>query len=301
MNDFFVVEKGEDIRLDMYLTRELDITRSYVKKLIDRGDIKVNGATVKCGYNIHQGDIIKVNIEEKVTDIVPENIPLDILYEDDDIAVINKQQGISVHPASGNYSGTLVNALLYHLKDLSTINGVVRPGIVHRLDKDTSGVMVVAKNDKAHLSLSQQIADRSVVKLYRAVLEGNIKDESGTITTNIGRSPRDRKIMAVVPDGRLAITDYSVLERFRENCFVQFRLHTGRTHQIRVHAKYMSHPVVGDKTYGYAKQRFNLDGQLLHSYSLTFCHPVTGQSMTFVAQLPPYFERVLTVLRSQGD
>lgn len=206
-----------------------------------------------------------------------------------------------MHPASGNYTDTLVNGLMFKLDSLSGINGVIRPGIVHRLDKNTSGIMIVAKNDKAHLSLSEQIAARTIKKRYVALLEGNLKDDAGIIRTFIGRNPKDRKKMAVLPEGREAITGYRVIERFKDNCFVLFDLHTGRTHQIRVHAAYLSHPVVGDPEYGFKKQKFALKGQLLHSYALTFTHPSSGKIMTFTAPLPDYFVEVYNILAKRDN
>lgn len=301
MKDVFVIENGESQRLDVYLAFVLPFTRSYIKNLIDGGHVTVNEQKVKCGKILKVKDVIAVDVPEvTMTEAKPEDIPLDILYEDDDLAVINKQRGISVHPSGNIYSGTLVNALLYHLKNLSSINGVIRPGIVHRLDKDTTGVMVVAKNDSAHLELSRQIAERTVVKKYLAILEGNLANEVGNITTYIARSDKDRKLMAVSDDGRIAITDYKVVERYADNCLVEFRIHTGRTHQIRVHAKHLSHPVVGDRSYGFKKQKFNTDGQLLHSHSLMFVHPTTKEEMTFVAPIPDDFNKILTVLRKSA-
>lgn len=297
-NEIFVVERNEYQRLDVYLAFILPYTRSYIKNLIDDGNVTVNGEVVKCGKSLKAGDVVSVTIPPAVVlEAKPENIPLNIIYEDKDLAVINKQRGISVHPSGNIYTGTLVNALLYHLSELSTINGVIRPGIVHRLDKDTTGVMVVAKNDRAHLALSKQIAERTVVKKYIALLEGNLPQDNGSVVTNIARSEKDRKLMTVSDKGRLAITDYKVLERFSDNCLVEFRIHTGRTHQIRVHAKFLQHPVVGDLSYGYKKQKFNTTGQLLHSYSLTFVHPSSGESMTFTAPLPDDFAIVLDKLR----
>lgn len=294
----FYVDKAEKIRLDVYLTDETDFTRSYIKQLIDGGYVHLNGKIPKCGAIIKNGDEIVVNPPEVVMTAEPKNIPVNILYEDDDIAVINKQRGLTVHPAPGNYDNTLVNALLYHLKSLSAINGALRPGIVHRLDKNTTGVMVIAKTDKAHLSLSRQIADRTVTKLYLALVVGHLKEEEGRVDAPIGRNPKDRKLMAVVDGGRTAVTEYKVLERLAECDFVQFHILTGRTHQIRVHAKYLGHPVLGDEEYGRGSA-YGSEGQLLHAYSLTFNHPTTGESMTFTAPLPQDFEKILDKLRKK--
>lgn len=291
----FTVE-GEG-RLDIALAEKTELTRSHAAKLIDDGLVTVNGKMPKkSGEKVKTGDTIAYEIPELVEKIEKKDIPFEILYEDGDIAVINKPQGLTVHPGGGNYSETLVNALMFRLDSLSGINGEIRPGIVHRLDKDTSGVMVVAKNDAAHLSLSQQIKDRTVKKEYVALLEGNLTKDGGTVKTCIDRSPRDRKMMTVSASGREAITDYRVITRFENHCFVLFRIHTGRTHQIRVHAKYLNHPIVGDKTYGLKKQRFGLDGQLLHAYRLTFTHPSSGKEMTFVAPIPEHFVRVYDAL-----
>lgn len=292
-------EPGDKIRLDVYLADETEYTRSYIKQLIDSGRVLLNGEKPKGGTIVKTGDIIDLDPPEPFIAATPNpDIPVDIIYEDDDIAVINKPQGLTVHPAPGNYNDTLVNALLAHLSSLSAINGALRPGIVHRLDKNTSGVMVVAKNDKAHLSLSRQIADRTVTKIYMAIVDGHLKESEGRIDAPIGRSPRDRKLMAVVPDGRHAVTDYTVIERLDRHDLVKFHILTGRTHQIRVHAKYIGHPVTGDEQYGRG-QVYGTTGQLLHSWSLTFVHPTTGNEMTFTAPLPAIFEKVLGVLRSK--
>lgn len=299
----FIVEKDENLRLDVYLTAETEYTRSHIKKLVDGGKVLVNGAECKCGRMLKEKDVITLMSDEQ-NDVVliPKEIPLDILYEDDDIVVVNKQQGLTVHPGAGNYEDTLVNALLWRGTSLSSTNGAYRPGIVHRLDKDTSGVMVVAKNDFAHASLAKQFSERSVKKLYVALLEGNLKDDKGILTTFIGRSEKDRKIMAVVKEGRVAITEYRVLQRFKQNCLTEFNLHTGRTHQIRVHAKYLGHPVLGDKTYGSANKRFSsLSGQLLHSESLTISHPKSGERMTFTAPLPTKFKEVYETLKKESE
>ncbi|MBT1278902.1 RluA family pseudouridine synthase [Thermoanaerobacter sp. CM-CNRG TB177] len=293
-------KEDEGKRIDVFLAAELDYTRSYIKKLIVDGLVFVNGKTVKPSYKVKENDEVVVNIPEaEKIDVLPENIPLDILYEDDDIIVINKPQGMVVHPAPGNYSGTLVNALLYHCKNLSGINGILRPGIVHRLDKDTSGVMVVAKNDKAHISLSNQIKERSVFKKYVAIVEGVIKDEEGKIEAPIGRHPVDRKKMAVIEDGRYALTLYKVLERFKENTLIEAVIKTGRTHQIRVHMAFIGHPVVGDPVYGFKKQKFKLKGQALHSRVLGFIHPTKGVYMEFEAPLPEYFKKLIEILRNK--
>ena len=292
-------EPGDKIRLDVYLADETEYTRSYIKQLIDSGRVLLNGGKPKGGTIVKTGDIIDLDPPEPFIAATPNpDIPVDIIYEDDDIAVINKPQGLTVHPAPGNYNDTLVNALLARLSSLSAINGALRPGIVHRLDKNTSGVMVVAKNDKAHLSLSRQIADRTVTKIYMAIVDGHLKESEGRIDAPIGRSPRDRKLMAVVPDGRHAVTDYTVIERLDRHDLVKFHILTGRTHQIRVHAKYIGHPVTGDEQYGRG-QVYGTTGQLLHSWSLTFVHPTTGNEMTFTAPLPAIFEKVLGVLRSK--
>ncbi len=291
MPTFKAVANG---RLDVILAESADVTRSRAAKLVDDGQVTVNGnIPKKSGVAIKTGDEISYEIPELIEKIEKKDIPFEVLYEDEDLAVINKPQGLTVHPAGGNYTDTLVNALMYRLDSLSGINGEIRPGIVHRLDKDTSGVMVVAKNDKAHLSLSNQIKERTVVKEYLALLEGNLSEKEGRIHTKIDRSTKNRKLMTVTASsGREAITDYKVITRFDENCLVLFRIHTGRTHQIRVHAKHLNHPVVGDKSYGYKKQRFKLDGQLLHAYRLTFIHPRTQERMTFVAPLPEHFVKV---------
>ncbi|MBR1677091.1 MAG: RluA family pseudouridine synthase [Clostridia bacterium] len=286
-----------EIRLDVFCTEKTEKTRSNVKKLIEGGYITVNGNTVKAGKVLKAGDRVEMCEPQLETlDLTPVNIPLDIVYEDNDIAVINKPQGMIVHAGNGVTEPTLVNALLYHLDSLSGINGVIRPGIVHRIDKDTSGLLVVAKNDAAHLSLSEQIREKTAGRIYVALLEGVVKNDSGTISTLIGRSDKDRTMMAVKTVGRTAVTHYEVIKRYKDYTFCRFKLETGRTHQIRVHAKYMGHPVVGDPVYGYAKQAFKLNGQLLHAEKLELTHPSTGERMTFTAPLPDYFKEVLKKL-----
>ena len=286
-------------RADMALAELLGVTRSNMQKLLEEGRVCKGEKELKANYKLKEGDVLSVAIPElKPLDVLPENIPLDILYEDDDIIVVNKQRGMVVHPATGNYSGTLVNALLYHCKNLSGINGVIRPGIVHRLDKDTSGIMICAKNDAAHLSLSQQIQEKTACRTYLAVVRGNIKTDSGSIRTLIGRDKNDRKKMAVVKeDGREAVTEYEVLERFGKYTIVRCRLKTGRTHQIRVHMEYLGYPLVGDPKYSPMKTPFAISGQALHSQTLEFTHPRTGERMYFEAPLPEDMRKIVTRLR----
>ncbi len=285
-------------RLDLYLAEGEKYSRSHAKKIIDEGKVLVNGKAQKSSFGVKTGDKISVFEDEpEVLDLTPQNIPIDIVYQDEDIAVINKQQGLTVHSGGGTNGGTLVNALLYHLDSLSGINGVIRPGIVHRIDKDTSGLLVVAKNDAAHISLAKQIEEKSAKRIYLALLEGVVKANNGTIDTFIDRSDKDRKLMAVYSSkGRNAVTDYKVIERYKGYTLCEFSLKTGRTHQIRVHAKYMGHPVVGDKAYGFKKQKFDLEGQLLHAHKLILTHPKSGEVMEFTAPLPSYFQSVLSKL-----
>lgn len=294
-----IVDEDDRERIDSYLAEKLEnVSRSMVQKHIASGNVLLNGKQVKPRQLVSAGDIIEVTIPEpQPCEILPENIPLDIIYQDEYIAVINKQAGLSVHPANGVYSGTLVNALLYQIKDLSSIGGVVRPGIVHRIDKNTTGLLVVAKNDEAHISLSRQIAEKSCCRIYRGITEGVIKQDSGAIIAPIGRSPSDRKKMAVVHSGKYAETHYKVLQRFKENTYAEFELKSGRTHQIRVHLRHIGHPIVGDEVYGYSKQRFKLNSHLLHAYKLILRHPKSGQLMEFTAPLPEEFEKILSILR----
>ncbi len=286
-------------RLDLFLAENTEYSRSHVKKLIDGGNVKLNGKPCKSGSAIKAGDNVTVYEPEPIKlDLTPQDIPIDIIYQDDDIAVINKQQGLTVHSGGGTNGGTLVNALLYRLDKLSGINGVIRPGIVHRIDKDTSGLLVVAKNDAAHINLAKQIQNKTAKRIYLALLEGVVKPDNGLIDTFIKRSDKDRKLMAVSKsDGRRAVTEFKVLKRYEGFTLCEFSLKTGRTHQIRVHSKYMGHPVVGDKSYGYKKQKFELNGQLLHAYKLILKHPKTGETMEFTAPLPDYFENVLSKLK----
>lgn len=298
LNSEIVVEDIEEkTRLDVYLTMVTDWTRSQIKIQIDAGKVLVNGKTQKPGFLVKSGDRLSLKFSKEEISAEPEDIPLDIVYEDDDFAIINKPQGMVVHPAPGAYNHTLVNAILYHFDSLSKSDDNIRPGIVHRIDKDTSGLLVVAKNDKAHLSLSKQIAEHSCFRHYLALLEGNLKDDSGTVSTYIKRSDVDRKIMAVSDSGKWAVTHFYVKQRYEGYCLVEFVLETGRTHQIRVHSKFLGHPIVGDKTYGIKNQKFNLNGQLLHAYKLELTHPTTGERMTFECKLPDYFEKTLKKLK----
>ena len=288
-------------RIDKFISDSAEeISRSYAAKLCTDGLVTANGKVLGKNYKIKGGEEISADIPEpEELSLVPENIPLDIVYEDDDVIVINKPQGMVVHPAAGNESGTLVNALLYHCgESLSAINGVIRPGIVHRIDKDTSGLLVAAKNNETHLKLSEQLKERKALRKYNALVNGNIKEDFGTVNKPIGRSPSDRKKMAVVPGGREAVTHYSVLERFGRYTLIECVLETGRTHQIRVHMASLGHSIVGDKVYGIKKERFNLNGQLLHARTIGFVHPKTGEMMEFSAPLPDYFEAVLEKLRN---
>ena len=292
---------NEDVgkRADVFLSENLELTRSQIKKIGDEGNILVNGKAQRAGKTLKCGDELEVRIlEHDNLDIVPADIPLDIVYEDSDLAVINKPQGLTVHAGNGTHGDTLVNALLFHFESLSDINGSIRPGIVHRIDKNTSGLLVVAKNDKAHVALSKQLEDKTCTRKYIALLEGVLKSDSGVIETEIGRSTSDRTKMAVVKSGRKAITEYKVVKRYEGYTLCEFSLKTGRTHQIRVHAKYMNHPVVGDKEYGYKNGRFsNLNGQLLHAKELSFVHPSTGERVVFYAPLPEYFTTVISKLK----
>lgn len=288
----------EDIgtRIDVFAAENSDVlSRSGFKKLIEEGNVLVNDKAVKANYKLRKNDIVTLIIPEaEPLEIIPQNIPLDILYEDDDVIVINKPQGMVVHPAPGHYTDTLVNALLYHCGDsLSGINGVMRPGIVHRIDMDTSGVIMAAKNNNAHRSLAAQLAEHSITRKYNAIVYNNIKEDEGTVDKPIARNPSDRKKMAVVPGGRRAVTHYRVLERLGKFTFIEAQLETGRTHQIRVHMTYIGHPLLGDSVYGPKKQPFNLKGQVLHARVLGFIHPRTGEYMEFESELPEYFTRLL--------
>ena len=289
-------------RMDVYLASKLEFTRSKVKNLLDKGKCTINGKAVKPRDITKIGDEVIVELDDPVSlEVKPVEIPLDIVYQDEDLAVINKQQGLTVHQGSGTDDNTLVNALLYHLDNLSGINGVIRPGIVHRIDKDTSGLLVVAKNDEAHVELSKQIENKTCKRTYYALLEGVVKQDNGEIDTFIDRSKKDRTKMAVSDSGRRAITKFKVIKRYKEHTLCEFNLLTGRTHQIRVHAKHIGHPVVGDLTYGYKTQKFKLSGQLLHAIKLEFMHPRTKKIVSFEAPLPNYFINILEKLNNKEN
>lgn len=295
---FAVLPEQEGKRIDAFVCEQLDgITRSMVQNWIEQGHVTLaSGKAVKKNYKVSAGDEVIVQMPEpQSVEIEPENIPIDIVYEDEDIIVVNKARGMVVHPAVGNWNGTLVNALMYHCGDrLSGINGEIRPGIVHRIDKDTSGLLVVAKNDLAHQSLAEQIAYHSATREYQAIVVGAPREDQGTIDQPIGRHKVDRKKMAIVPDGRHAVTHYQVLKRFRGYSLLAFQLETGRTHQIRVHMASIGHPIIGDPLYGLKKDRFSgLDGQCLHAWRLSLDHPRTGERMVFEAPLPEYFTAIL--------
>lgn len=302
----YIVEKEDTSkRLDVYLSeKNADITRSYIKNLIDEGKVLVNSKKVKSGYKIKFNDSIDVEIVEKQAEnIVPEDIPLNIVYEDDDIIIINKEKGMVVHPANGNYTGTVVNSLMNsHKNSLSSINGVIRPGIVHRIDKDTSGIIVVAKNDKAHKILADQFKIHSIKRKYIALVKGIIKEDNITIDKPIGRSAKDRKKMAITDkNSRRAVTHISVLKRFYTSnvTLIEAELETGRTHQIRVHMASLHHPLVGDEVYGKRDPKFKVEGQMLHAKYLGFNHPKDGRFVEFDSELPEYFSKILASLENK--
>lgn len=297
----YTVETESPVRIDRYLSSVSDLSRTRVQELCEEGKVKVNGKSVKSSFKVEEGMEITAEVPENTEiEILPENIPLDILYEDSDIIVINKPKGMVVHPAPGNEHGTLVNALLYHCHDLSGINGKIRPGIVHRIDKDTTGCLVACKNDMAHRAIAAQLADKTCHREYKTVVEGILEHDAAVIDAPIGRDPRDRQRMAVTDiHSREARTHYRVLERFPDTTYAECRLETGRTHQIRVHMKYCGHPVVGDEKYGHKCKIMDTQGQVLHAYKLTLIHPSSGKEMSFEAPLPAYFEELLALLRKQ--
>ncbi len=300
--EYLVPEEQAGERIDKFLTESSpDFSRSFLQKLLKSGLVDVDGKAVKSSYRLSAGETVSFEVPEAVeAEIKAENIPLDILYEDGDLILINKPKGMVVHPAAGHYEGTLVNGLMYHCKDqLSGINGVMRPGIVHRIDMDTTGVLVVCKNDFSHNSIAEQLKVHSITRKYYAIVHGILKEDDGTVNAPIGRHPTDRKKMSInSKNGRDAVTHYHVLERFRQYTFVECRLETGRTHQIRVHMTSLGHPLLGDEVYGPAKQPYHLQGQTLHAGVLGFIHPRTGEYMEFQAPLPEYFEELLRKLRN---
>ena len=297
--NFSVEENFSPRRLDVYLSEKISATRSHIQKLIADGLITVDGLNVKANFKLKGGEKIFIQeVDAASVEYLPENLPLDILYEDADLIVVNKARGMTVHPADTVTHGTLVNALLYHCKDLSGINGVKRPGIVHRLDKDTSGVMVAAKNDAAHLSLAEQIKNKIATRTYRAIVHGVIQDDAGIISGAIGRDKFDRKKMAITPDGKPAVTEFKILERFKNFSYVECKLQTGRTHQIRVHMTAIGHPLLGDTKYTSRKNPFDISGQALHSHTLSLIHPTTKEKKFFTAPLPEDMKKILDKLKS---
>ena len=294
-----------DVRVDAWLSKNTDgLSRSYIQKLIDDGFVTVNNKVIKSNYKLKSGDVVLVDlpVPEKL-DVLAEDIKLDILFEDADIIIINKPKGMVVHPAAGNYTGTLVNALMKHCgESLSDINGIIRPGIVHRIDKDTSGILVVAKSNRAHEKLSEMLKEHDINRIYMAVAEGIIREESGKVDAPIGRHPVDRKKMAVnTKNGRRAVTHFKVLERFKDATYLELKLETGRTHQIRVHMSFIGHPLLGDEVYGKKNQKFGLEGQALHAKLLGFRHPVTNEYIEFEAPPPECFNHLLEELRSRKE
>jgi 23S rRNA pseudouridine1911/1915/1917 synthase len=297
-----IVENNDEIdRIDKYLVKKVHLSRSQIQDLIDKGYIKVNGVTVKSSYKVKPGDIINVIIPPpEDTDIIPKDIPIQIIYEDNDLLVVNKPRGMVVHPAHGHYQDTLVNALLYKVKDLSGIGGEIRPGIVHRLDKDTTGLLVVAKNDFSHQKLSEQLKNRTLKRVYWALCEGEIPWDEKRVELPMARHPVYRKKMAIVYGGKISITNFKVLERFKGYTLVSASLETGRTHQVRLHLSHLGFPIVGDEIYGRIDKRFGIKGQLLHAKEISFIHPRTSERMSFSASLPSDFERVLSLLRQKS-
>lgn len=298
--ELYVTEETAGDRIDKFLAEQCgELSRSFLQKLLKSGAVSVNSRPVKASYKASEGDFISFEVPDAVEpEIVPEEIPLDIVYEDHDVILVNKPKGMVVHPAAGHYSGTLVNALMYHCKDdLSGINGVLRPGIVHRIDMDTTGILIACKNDLAHASIAAQLKEHSITRRYQAIVYGSFPDEEGVIDAPVGRNPKDRKKMCVnVQNGKRAVTHYKVLNRFQGFTHIECRLETGRTHQIRVHMAHIGHPLLGDAVYGPAKCPYSLRGQTLHAGVLGFCHPRTGEYLEFSAPLPEYFERLLRIL-----
>ena len=302
MDNFEIIAEESDInkRIDVFLSKNLEsFSRSYIQDLIKKGKATIGGKTIKANYRLREGDIVALAIPKpEPLEILPENIPLDIVYEDNDVILVNKPKGMVVHPAAGHYSGTLVNALLYHCKDnLSGINGVLRPGIVHRIDMDTTGIIIVCKNDNAHQHIAKQLAEHSITRKYVAIVSGNIKEYVGVVDAAIARSKNDRKKMTVDKDGKRAVTHFKVLERLNNYTYIECVLETGRTHQIRVHMSYLHHPLLGDEVYSNKKENTKLKGQCLHAKVLGFIHPSTNEYMEFEAPLPEYFKEILMKFR----
>lgn len=295
-----VVEENKQERLDSFLAQNTEFSRSKITKLIKEGQILVNGSKVKAGYALRENDEIVIDYVEEEMIAEPENLNLDIVYEDADVIVVNKPNGMVVHPAIGNPNGTLVNGLMYHSKNLSTINGEFRPGIVHRIDADTTGLLMVAKNDNAHMKLAKQLEEKTAHRIYYAIVEGVINNETGTIDAPIGRDNRDRKKMAVCEENsKHAVTHFRVIERYKRATLIELKLETGRTHQIRVHMKYIGHPVVNDPVYGNRKMIFDESGQCLHAKELGFVHPVTNEFMKFDSDLPECFVNIMEMLKNE--
>mgnify|MGYP002516862379 FL=1 len=295
-----ITENQAGQRIDRYLADTQDLSRSFLQKILKDGEVAVNGKNVKANYKLREGDRIEFEVPEAVEpDIAAEDIPLSILYEDADVLVVDKPKGMVVHPAAGHYSRTLVNAVMYHCKgELSGINGVLRPGIVHRIDRDTTGSIIICKNDMAHNEIARQLKEHSINRRYRAIVTGVLKDDEGTIEGAIGRDKKDRKKMAITADGKPAVTHYRVLQRFKYYTYVECVLETGRTHQIRVHMASIGHPLLGDEVYGRKTDKYKCEGQCLHAMTLGFHHPRTGEYIEVNAPLPPYFEHLLAVLES---
>ena len=292
-----VIIKEAGVRLDKAVADLTDMSRSLANEQIKNGQILVNGQAKKAKYTVKEGDVISYELPEpEVVEYVAEDIPLEIVYQDEDVAVVNKPQGMVVHPSAGHTSGTLVNALMYHIKDLSGINGVLRPGIVHRIDKDTSGLLMIAKNDQAHVALADELKDKKSLRKYWAIVHGNLPNDRGVIEAPIGRSEKDRKKQAVTAKGKPALTRFQVLERFGDYSLVELQLETGRTHQIRVHMAYIGHPVAGDEVYG-PRKTLKGHGQFLHARTLGFTHPRTGEVLEFTAEAPAIFQETLDKLR----
>lgn len=300
IREFLVLEEDEGDRLDVYLSNELgDMSRSYIQKIIKDKKVIVNGKIEKAKYLVKEDDKIKIEIPApKLLEVIPQDIPIEIVYEDDDVLIINKPQGMVVHPAPGNYDNTLVNAILYHCKDnLSSINGVIRPGIVHRIDKDTSGILMIAKNNNSHNSLAEQLKDHSITREYEFICHGVVKEDKITVDKPIGRNPKDRLKMSVVNNGKRAVTHFEVVKRFENFTHMRARLETGRTHQIRVHSLSINHPLLGDNLYGPKTSKFKLKGQTLHAKKLGFIHPTTNEYIEFDSDLPDYFNEIIDKLR----